>query len=133
MSSALWGDLAGISILVVEDEPDTRELIVCVLEACGARVLAADGAAEARRLLASHTPDLIISDIGMPEEDGYTFMQGVRSLSDRDKRKIPAIALTAFTRKQDEARAYGAGFDVHIAKPVQPQTLAKAAAQLARH
>lgn len=131
VTADFFWDLQGISILVVEDEPDTRELLVYVLEACKARVHAAGGAAEARRILALHTPNLIISDIGMPDEDGYAFLEGVRGLSDRDKRSIPAIALTAFTRQKDAARAYRAGFDVHIAKPVQPRTLAQAAAHLA--
>jgi len=77
-------------------------------------------------------PDnLIISDIGMPDEDGYAFLEGVGSLSDRNKRSIPAIALTAFTRPQAQARSHRAGFDLHIAKPVQPRTLSKAAANLA--
>lgn len=125
------GELDGLCILVVEDEPDTRELLVYVLEACKARVHAAAGAEEARRILDVHTPNLIISDIGMPDEDGYAFLESVRALPDREKRRIPAIALTAFTRKQDEARARRAGFDVHMAKPVQPRVLAQAAAQLA--
>jgi CheY-like chemotaxis protein len=124
-------ELYGIVVLVVEDEPDTRELLVHLLELCGARVLAAAGAREARDILSAHTPNLIISDIGMPEEDGYAFMEGVRRLSDSAKRSIPAIALTAFTRPQDQARAHRAGFDLHIPKPVQPHTLSKAAAQLA--
>lgn len=130
MTMDFFWDLQGMSVLVVEDEPDTRELLVYVLEICKARVHAADGPAEARRILVAHTPNLIISDIGMPEEDGYAFLEGVRRLADRAKSRIPAIALTAFTRQQDEARAFSAGFDVHIAKPVQPRTLTQAAAQL---
>lgn len=123
-------DLQGISILVVEDEPDARELLVHVLETCRARVHAARGAAEARSILVAHTPHLIISDIGMPDEDGYALLESVRRLDDRDKRCVPAIALTAFAREEDQARAYRAGFDVHIAKPVQPCHLTQTAAQL---
>ena len=131
MAVDFFWDLQGMVILVIEDEPDTRELLVHVLETCRAKVYAAEGAVEARRILASVTPNLIISDIGMPDEDGYSFLESVRGSPDRQKRRIPAIALTAFSRPQDEARAYRAGFDVHMAKPVQPRTLARAASQLA--
>jgi CheY-like chemotaxis protein len=124
-------DLRGVVVLVVEDEADARDFLVHTLEVCRASVHAAGGATEARDVLAAHTPNLIISDIGMPGEDGYSFLQSVRRLPDPHKRRIPAIALTAFTREQDAARAYRAGFDMHIGKPVQPRLLARAVAQLA--
>jgi CheY-like chemotaxis protein len=131
MKPDYFGNLVGLSILIVDDEADARELLVHLLETCGAEVFSAPDAAHARSIMVSHTPSLIISDIGMPDEDGYSLLESVRRLPDREKRRIPAIALTAFTRPADEARAFKAGFDMHIPKPVQPRMLTRAAARLA--
>lgn len=131
MKPDFFWDLKGLSILVVDDEEDALELLVHVLTACGAEVHSATDAAHARSIIDQHTPSLIISDIGMPHEDGYSFLENVRKLPSREKRRIPAIALTAFTAPSDVARAYRAGFDMHIAKPVQPRMLTRAAAQIA--
>jgi CheY-like chemotaxis protein len=125
-------DLTGFSILVVDDELDARELVACLLEARGAKVYLADAPTAALTLLARHTPDVMISDIGMPGEDGYALMRRVRSLKQAEKRNIPAIALTAFTRNVDRERALVAGFDVHLGKPVQPSVLMAAVVDLTR-
>jgi CheY-like chemotaxis protein len=125
-------DLTGFSILVVDDELDARELVACLLESRGAKVYLADAPTAALTLLARHTPDVMISDIAMPGEDGYALMRQVRSLRQAEKRNIPAIALTAFTRNVDRERAFVAGFDVHLGKPVQPSALMAAVVDLTR-
>lgn len=124
--------LEGLSILVVDDEPDARELVACLLETRGAQVHLADAPMAALDVLAQHTPDVMISDIAMPGEDGYSLMRRVRSLREDDKRNIPAIALTAFTRSVDRERALVAGFNVHMGKPVQSSALMQAVLDLAR-
>jgi CheY-like chemotaxis protein len=125
-------ELTGFSILVVDDELDARELVACLLESRGATVYLADAPTAALTLLARHTPDVMISDIAMPGEDGYALMRRVRSLKQAEKRNIPAIALTAFTRNVDRERALVAGFDVHLGKPVQPSVLMAAVVDLTR-
>jgi CheY-like chemotaxis protein/anti-sigma regulatory factor (Ser/Thr protein kinase) len=116
-------DLGEIRVLVVEDEADARELIKRVLIQCGADVLVAAGAVEALERLKDYRPDVIVSDIGMPETDGYEFIRRVRRLSPLDGGKTPAIALTAFARSEDRTRAMIAGYQMHIAKPIEPQEL----------
>lgn len=121
--------LSGLAILVVDDEDDVRELMAHVLEASGAKVHLAAEPATALDVLAKHTIDLMISDIGMPGEDGYSLMRRVRALQG-EERKIPAIAVTAFTGMHARSRAFAAGFDLHVAKPVQPSLLVVAARDL---
>jgi CheY-like chemotaxis protein len=116
-------ELLGISVLVVDDELDTRELIGAVVESCGARPTLAGSAAEALARIAESRPDLILSDIGMPGEDGYAFLRKLRALPAAAGGDIPAIALTAFARAQDRARALQSGFNSYIAKPVDPTEL----------
>lgn len=118
--------LRGLRALVVDDEPDARELIGYLLETCGTEVRLAESAAGALEVLGTYTPDVIISDIGMPEEDGYALIRSIRTLVHEDKRSVPAIALTAFARNEDRTRALVAGFNLHIAKPVEPSTLVRA-------
>ena len=125
--------LAGLSILVVDDEEDARELLRIVLESCEARVFEAASAKEALAALQLERIDLIVSDIGMPEEDGYSLIRKVRGLLEQEKAVIPAIALTAFARKEDRARALLEGFNVHMAKPVEPAELMLALADLGEH
>jgi PAS domain S-box-containing protein len=115
--------LTGIKVLVVDDEADARELIEHVLAQYKARVLTAANAKEALDLLRSQRPDIIVSDIGMPEKDGYRFIQEVRGLPADQGGKTPAIALTAYARSEDRTRAMLAGFQTHIAKPIEPQEL----------
>ena len=116
-------DLAGIKVLVVDDEADARELLKRVLTDCGATVITADGAIEALARIESDRPDVLVSDIGMPDVDGYAFLKQVRALGKERGGRLPAIALTAFARSEDRTRALLAGFLVHVAKPVDPSEL----------
>jgi CheY-like chemotaxis protein len=119
----LAADLAGVRLLVVDDQPEARELVRRVLEDCGATVWTAGSAAEALALLERERPDLLISDIGMPEADGFELLRRVRALGAERGGRIPAIALTAFARSEDRTRVLRAGFLVHVAKPVDPAEL----------
>jgi signal transduction histidine kinase/CheY-like chemotaxis protein len=121
--------LEGLRVLVVDDEPDARDLLTYLLETCGIEVRAAASATEAMRELERYAPHLIISDIGMPDEDGYTLIRSVRTLPN-EKRSIPAIALTAFARNEDRTRALVEGFNRHMAKPVEPKALVQAVVDL---
>ncbi|HVG21245.1 MAG TPA: PAS domain S-box protein [Blastocatellia bacterium] len=124
--------LAGLWLLVVDDERDARELISTVLERYGATVKAVASAAEALDVLAGcesgRLPDLILSDIGMPGEDGLSMLERVRAGGPESGAKIPAIALTAYARAEDRARALRAGYQLHIAKPFEPLQLVTAIA-----
>ncbi len=126
-SNTLPGRLAGLWALVVDDEADARELVATLLNQCGARVTTAASAAEAFTLLregeAGARPDVLVSDIGMPDEDGYQLLRRVRALGREQGGSIPAIALTAFGRARDRIKALSAGFQTHIPKPVEPEEL----------
>lgn len=122
--------LAGVKALVVDDEPDARELICRVLQKRGAEVAVAASAQEALQMLARYRPDILISDIGMPVEDGYDLIRAVRSLDAEQGGTIPAIALTAFARTEDRQRAFLAGFQLHVSKPVEPNELVAMVASL---
>ena len=122
-----------MSVLVVDDDEDARELLSIVLESCGVRVLDAGNARDALAKVKAERVDLIVSDIGMPEEDGYSLIRSVRALPDKGKATIPAIALTAYTRNEDRSRALLEGFNVHMAKPVEPAELLQALADLSAH
>jgi CheY-like chemotaxis protein len=126
-----FADLNGLSILVVDDQADVRELVGILLESSGARVHLADATAAALGVLAAFTPDVIISDIAMPGEDGYSLMRRVRALRQQSKRNIPAIAVTAFCRDVDRERALDAGFNLHMTKPIDPVLLVRGVAELA--
>ncbi|MCA1857743.1 response regulator [Massilia oculi] len=115
--------LAGRCILVVDDEPDSLELVQLVLAGTGARLVTATSAAEALRMLELHRPDLLVSDIGMPLMDGFELIGRVRGLPDQALAKLPAIALSAFSRREDQLRALEAGFDEYMAKPLHPARL----------
>jgi len=125
-------EVVGLRVLVVEDEPDTRNLLVMLLELCHAQVVSAASAAEARELVARDAPHLIISDIGMPGGDGYALIRDVRAMPDDRGGRVPAVALTAYARAEDRARALRAGFDEHLPKPVEPRELVRVIASLAR-
>jgi CheY-like chemotaxis protein len=118
---------------VVDDEPDARDLVAYVLETCGMQVRIAGAASEALAELETFTPHVIVSDIGMPSQDGYMLIRAIRALPDAARRNIPAIALTAFALDQDRRRALAAGFNQHMAKPVEPAILVSAVVALARH
>ena len=113
-------DLSGCRILIVDDEPDTRELLREVLEHCGGEVRDAASAEEAMAALKSWTPSVIVSDIGMPGEDGYAFIRRVREWERESGQRVPAVALTAYARSEDRIRALLAGYQVHVAKPIEP-------------
>ena len=123
-------DLHGVNIVVVDDEPDARVLLDEMLRGCGATVHAAASASEALSLVEALQPDLVLSDIGMPERDGYQLIEDVRKLAPDRGGKTPAIALTAFARSEDRARAMAAGYQVHLAKPVEPDELLAAVGSL---
>jgi len=124
-------DLTGLKVLVVDDDADARELVGIVLGAAHADVLAAASAEQALVLLKSARPDLIVSDIGMPECDGYQFLRAVRALSPAEGGKTPAIALTAFARSEDRTRALLSGYQAHVAKPIEPHELVVTVGSLA--
>ncbi|HVG34187.1 MAG TPA: PAS domain S-box protein [Pyrinomonadaceae bacterium] len=115
--------LDAVRILIVDDEPDARMLLTTIIEQCGATVMAVRSAAEALSALTEFKPHILVSDIGMPEEDGYSLIRKVRALRTEDGGRIPAIALTAYAREDDRMRALLAGFQVHLAKPVNPAEL----------
>jgi signal transduction histidine kinase/ActR/RegA family two-component response regulator len=116
-------DLSGITVLVVDDQPDARDMIRRVLEDSEADVMTAGSAAEALRAVQEGRPDILVSDIGMPDVDGYELLRRIRALGPRPGGHLPAIALTAFARSEDRTRALRAGFLAHIAKPVEPSEL----------
>ena len=115
--------LSGVAILVVDDERDASDLVATVLRAEGAEVLTAGNADEAIAILGKTTPMLLISDVGMPGVDGYELMRRVRTRMGRHGAQLPAIALTAYSREQDRRLALEAGFQTHVAKPVEPAEL----------
>ncbi len=116
-------DLSGIKVLVVDDELDARELVKRVLLDCGAEIITTGSADEALVSIATEKPHVLVSDIGMPDVDGYELLKRVRALGQAQGGKIPAIALTAFARSEDRTRALRAGFLVHVSKPVEPSEL----------
>ena len=116
-------DLSGFHVLVVDDEADARALIETVLNRSNATVRTASSAAEGFQAVRQHRPDLILSDIGMPSEDGYEFLVKLRQLSDAEGGDTPAVALTAFARPEDRRRALMAGFQMHLSKPIEPAEL----------
>jgi PAS domain S-box-containing protein len=124
--------LDGLTILVVDDEPDTRELLKQGLEFCGATVRLAGSAAEAIKALQGNVPDILISDIGMPGVDGYDLIREIRHLQGEQGRRVAAIALTAYTRVEDRLHALRAGYDMHVPKPVELTELCAVAASLTR-
>ena len=123
--------LGGLRVLVVDDEPDTRSLLAFVLGQCEARVTAVSSAAEAYDELCRGRFDVLLSDVGMPGEDGPSLIRRVRRLRAESNGRSPAIALTAYARGEDRARALQAGFSTHLAKPVEPGELVLVVAALA--
>jgi PAS domain S-box-containing protein len=126
-------DLNGIQVLVVDDEPDSREFVAFVLEQAGADVMTATTADKALITLIQSKPDVILSDIGMPEVDGYMLMQQVRALPPDQGGQVPAIALTAYAGDFNQQQALQAGFQQHVSKPVEPEVLIRAITSLLSH
>jgi hypothetical protein len=124
--------LAGLRILIVDDEPDAREVISEVLRDAGAEVAAAPSARLGLDLIDQWKPDVLISDIGMPVEDGYDLIRKVRARPPEDRGQIPAIALTAFARTQDRLKALSAGYQMHLGKPIEPIELVTIVASVTR-
>jgi PAS domain S-box-containing protein len=124
--------IEGIRLLVVEDEPDTRELIQRILAEAGGKVVAVPSASAALAALRAEPWDILVSDIGLPDEDGYSLVEKVRGLPPSEGGLIPAIAVTAFARSDDRTRALRAGFQSHVAKPVEPGELLASIASFAR-
>jgi PAS domain S-box-containing protein len=123
--------LQGVKVLIVDDEPDARALLERVLTQYHAVVSTADSADQGLVVLRDQMPDVLVSDIGMPHKDGYQFIREVRRLAPENGGRVPAIALTAFARSEDRTRAMIAGYQVHIAKPIEPQELAVTVGSLA--
>lgn len=131
MSFDSMPSLDGLKILVVDDEEDTRELIREVLQECGSEVITARSAAEALLSISTNQPNILISDLGMPDEDGYSLISKVRSLPADEGGQIPAAALTAYARAEDRLRVLAAGFQFHLPKPIDSAELVTIVANLA--
>ena len=123
--------LTGVRVLVVDDDPAAVDMVVAMLVQSGAAARGSDSAASALRTIAQWRPDVLISDIEMPGEDGYTLIRKVRALSPDSGGKTPAVALTAFSRPEDRIRSFRAGFSIHLSKPVDPEELIAVIANLA--
>jgi hypothetical protein len=124
-------ELNDLRVLLVDDEADSRDLLSLVLDSCGANVTTVSSAAEALQAINGEKFDALISDIGMPEEDGFSLIGKIRQLADEQGGNIPAIALTAYARAEDRVQALRSGFQMHIAKPVEATELVVAVANLA--
>jgi CheY-like chemotaxis protein len=122
--------LEGLTILVVDDEDDALQLVTRVLSAHGGEVHAVTSAREALEKLGTVRPDVLVSDIGMPEEDGYSLIRKVRALPPEQGGATLAVALTAYARREDALRAFAAGYQRHVAKPIEPAELADVVANL---
>jgi signal transduction histidine kinase/ActR/RegA family two-component response regulator len=116
--------LSGVRILVVDDEPDIRDVLERLLGERGAEVRSAESAAQGLDVLSGWVPDVLVSDIGMPGEDGYSFIRRIRALPPERGGRVPAVALTAYVKADDRRRALEAGFQTHVGKPVDPEELA---------
>jgi signal transduction histidine kinase/ActR/RegA family two-component response regulator len=123
-------DLRGVRVLLVEDETDTRQVVTAILEEAGASVTPVASVRDALGAVAHATPDVIVADIGMPDEDGYALMERLRTMERDAGHRVPALALTAYARDEDRARAMAAGYQLHMAKPVEPARLTDAVARL---
>jgi CheY-like chemotaxis protein len=120
--------LDGANVLLVDDERDSNEVVAALLESCGATVRLAGSVAHARTVLAGWSPDLVVTDIGMPGEDGFALLATLRDTG----AAVPAVALTAYASRDDRIRLLAAGFQAHLAKPVDPVELVTVVANLAR-
>lgn len=112
--------LTGVRVLVVDDEPDNRDFLTFVLENSGAIAMSVPSASAALQAMTTFQPDILVSDIGMPEETGYSLLRKIRGMADEEIRNIPAIALTAYARPEDRNQALDAGFKEHLSKPIEP-------------
>lgn len=122
--------LAGLRVLVVDDDEDSRFYISTVLEGDGANVTAVASAAAAISVLPQFQPNILICDIAMPEEDGYSLIRKIRVLKPEEGGDVPAVALTAYAESEERERALAAGFQTHVAKPVDPGVLVEVVADV---
>ncbi|MDQ4121584.1 MAG: response regulator [Acidobacteriota bacterium] len=129
-SEQIENPLTGLSVLAVDDDEDSREMLQLILEQNGASVVTAGSVAEALEKLQEKKADVLVSDIGMPMEDGYTLVERLRKLPAESGGAIPAVALTGFAREEDNRRALLAGFNKHVAKPIDPENLVREIAEL---
>jgi CheY-like chemotaxis protein len=123
-------ELRGVTVLVVEDDEDTREVLKVMLEMCGARVICAPSARDGLQTFRQEHPQAIVSDIAMPGEDGYWLIGEVRRRLGVPPEKVPAVAVTAFSGQHPRAAALAAGFQAHLAKPIDPDELCRTVAGL---
>ena len=126
------GELRGVRVLAVDDEGDALSLLAEALEAASASVTTARSAAEALASLESEVPDVLITDLGMPDVDGFRLIEQIRNHQDPRVRAMPAAALTAYARSDDRMKALRAGFHIHLAKPIDPAELVTTIAALAK-
>lgn len=125
-------ELRGIRVLVVDDDDDSRDLVVSILEKCEAITFSASSAEQALSIIVRDHPDVLVSDIGMPGMDGYELVRAIRALPDERAQRVPAVAVTAYARQEDQRRALAEGFQLHVAKPIEPAAFAQAVARLSR-
>lgn len=130
-STSKFLPLDGLKVLIVDDEPDVRELLTAVIEESGAKVIAAASVEEALKVLEQLQPDVLVSDIAMPLEDGYTLIRKVRDIEAQRGGILPAVALTAYVREEDYQEAIASGFQMHMPKPVDTTQLVTVVAELA--
>jgi CheY-like chemotaxis protein len=123
--------LRGLRVLTVDDQQDTRELIALALGRYGAEVRASDSASNALEMIKDWRPHVVVSDIGLPEMDGYDFLRRLREI-EGDGERIPAIAVTGYAGALDESKALNAGYAVHLSKPIELSALATAIAKVSR-
>ena len=124
--------LHGLRVLVVDDEADARDLLTMILTRCGSDVRCSESAADAMQVFSEWNPDVLVSDIGMPNEDGYSLIRKLRQLDSQRARRIPAVALTAYATDEDRLQALSAGFQVHVAKPIEPENFLSSIASVLR-
>jgi CheY-like chemotaxis protein len=128
----LLADLHNVRVLAVDDEQDALALLTTVLETAGAHVTAVGSPHGAVERISESRPDVVLLDLGMPEIDGFELMKRIRSSTDDAVRRVPAAALTAFARAEDRTKALQCGFEMHLAKPIDPAELVASVAMLAR-
>jgi CheY-like chemotaxis protein len=124
-------DLRGLTVVAVDDDPDTLDYFAVALRAAGAVVVLASNAPDALRLIEEHAPDVVLSDIAMMGHDGYWLVGKVRALADQAVSRLPVVAATAFGREHSRERTLAAGFNDHVRKPVDPEVLCRAIARAA--
>jgi CheY-like chemotaxis protein/anti-sigma regulatory factor (Ser/Thr protein kinase) len=126
------GNLAGVRVMAIDDEEDALGLLRAVLEAAGAEVFTTSSAVDGLQQVAEAEPDVLVVDLGMPQMDGFEFIRRIRASTNADIQEIPAAALTAFARSEDRTKALQSGFEMHLAKPVDPGELVASVATLVR-